>query len=154
MPQYVCFRLVECVKLALSSGFNNFFLKNTCQIEIKCYNKFCRHTSMHKKRWFLYCMQIGKRRFIMNKEELVKEVSKKAKVSQKATADVVAAALETIVKTVSKGKKVTLVGFGTFEPRKRAARTGRNPQTGAPLKIAAKTVPAFSAGKKFKELVK
>ena len=90
----------------------------------------------------------------MNKEELVKEVSKKAKVSQKATADIIAATLETIEKTVSKGKKVTLVGFGTFEPRKRAARTGRNPQTGAPLKIAAKTVPAFSAGKKFKEMVK
>ena len=89
----------------------------------------------------------------MNKEELVKEVSKKAKVSQKAAADVIAAALETIEKTVSKGKKVTLVGFGTFEPRKRAARTGRNPQTGAPLKIAAKTVPAFSAGKKFKTIV-
>lgn len=90
----------------------------------------------------------------MNKEELVKEVSKKAKVSQKAAADVIAAALETIEKTVSKGKKVTLVGFGTFEPRKRQARLGRNPQTGAELKIAAKTVPAFSAGKKFKELVK
>jgi DNA-binding protein HU-beta len=90
----------------------------------------------------------------MNKEELVKEVSKKAKVSQKAAADIIAAALETIEKTVSKGKKVTLVGFGTFEPRKRAARLGRNPQTGAELKIAAKTVPAFSAGKKFKELVK
>ena len=90
----------------------------------------------------------------MNKEELVKEVSKKAKVSQKAAADVIAAALDTIEKTVSKGKKVTLVGFGTFEPRKRAARTGRNPQTGSVLKIAAKTVPAFSAGKKFKELVK
>ncbi|MFA7658744.1 MAG: HU family DNA-binding protein [Candidatus Gastranaerophilaceae bacterium] len=90
----------------------------------------------------------------MNKEELVKEVSKKAKVSQKAAADVIAAALETIEKSVSKGKKVTLVGFGTFEPRKRAARTGRNPQTGAVLKIAAKTVPAFSAGKKFKELVR
>ena len=87
----------------------------------------------------------------MNKEELVKEVSKKAKVSQKATADILAATLETIQKTVS---KVTLVGFGTFEARKRAARTGRNPQTGAALKIAAKTVPAFSAGKKFKELVK
>ena len=90
----------------------------------------------------------------MNKEELVKEVSKKAKVSQKATADILSATLETIQKTVAKGKKVTLVGFGTFEPRKRAARTGRNPQTGAALKIAAKTVPAFSAGKKFKELVK
>lgn len=90
----------------------------------------------------------------MNKEELVKEVSKKSKVSQKAAADIIAAVLETIQKTVSKGKKVTLVGFGTFEPRKRAARLGRNPQTGAELKIAAKTVPAFSAGKKFKELVK
>jgi DNA-binding protein HU-beta len=90
----------------------------------------------------------------MNKEELVKEISKKAKVSQKAATDVLVAALDTIEKTVSKGKKVTLVGFGTFEPRKRAARTGRNPQTGATLKIAAKTVPAFSAGKKFKELVK
>lgn len=90
----------------------------------------------------------------MNKEELVKEVSKKAKVSQKSAADVLAAALETIQKTVAKGKKVTLVGFGTFEPRKRAARLGRNPQTGAELKISAKTVPAFSAGKKFKELVK
>ncbi len=90
----------------------------------------------------------------MNKEELVKEVSKKAKVSQKATSDILAALLDTIEKTVSKGKKVTLVGFGTFESRKRAARTGRNPQTGATLKIAAKKVPAFSAGKKFKELVK
>ncbi len=90
----------------------------------------------------------------MNKEELVKEVSKKAKVSQKASGDVIGATIETIQKTVAKGKKVTLVGFGTFEPRKRAARTGRNPQTGAVLKIAAKTVPAFSAGKKFKELVK
>ena len=87
----------------------------------------------------------------MNKEELVKEVAKKAKVSQKAAADVLTATLDTVQKTVAKGKKVTLVGFGTFEPRKRAARTGRNPQTGAVLKIAAKTVPAFSAGKKFKE---
>ena len=90
----------------------------------------------------------------MNKEELVKEVAKKAKVSQKSAGDVLSAVLDTIEKTVSKGKKVTLVGFGTFEPRKRAARIGRNPQTGKELKIAAKTVPAFSAGKKFKELVK
>ncbi len=90
----------------------------------------------------------------MNKEELVQEISKKANVTQKATADILSATLETIQKTVSKGKKVTLVGFGTFEARKRAARTGRNPQTGAALKIAAKTVPAFSAGKKFKEAVK
>ena len=90
----------------------------------------------------------------MNKDELVKEVAKKSGVSQKSASDILSAALDVIEKTVSKGKKVTLVGFGTFEARKRAARTGRNPQTGAELKIAAKTVPAFSAGKKFKELVK
>jgi len=90
----------------------------------------------------------------MNKEELVKEVSTQAKLSQKQTTEVIAALLDTVEKTVAKGKKVTLVGFGTFEARKRAARVGRNPQTGKEIKIAAKTVPAFSAGKKFKELVK
>ncbi len=89
----------------------------------------------------------------MNKEELVQEISKKAKVTQKDAAEVLGCLVETIQKTVSKGEKVTLVGFGTFESRKRAARTGRNPQTGKEIKIAAKTVPAFSAGKKFKELV-
>jgi len=89
----------------------------------------------------------------MNKEELVQEISKKAKVTQKEAAGVLGSLVETIQKTVSKGGKVTLVGFGTFESRKRAARTGRNPQTGKEIKIAAKTVPAFSAGKKFKELV-
>ena len=90
----------------------------------------------------------------MNKEELVQEISKKAKVTQKEAADVLSALVETVQKTVSKGKKVTLVGFGTFEARKRAKRVGRNPQTGKEITIPAKTVPAFSAGKKFKELVK
>ena len=89
----------------------------------------------------------------MNKEELIQEVAKKTKISQKATEEVLSCIVETISKTVSKGKRVTLIGFGTFEPRKRAARTGRNPQTGTELKIAAKTVPAFSAGKRFKEAV-
>ena len=89
----------------------------------------------------------------MNKEELVQEVAKKAKLTQKDAAAVVNSLMETVQKTDAKGKKVTLVGFGTFESRKRAARTGRNPQTGKEIKISAKTVPAFSAGKKFKELV-
>ena len=89
----------------------------------------------------------------MNKEELVQEIAKKASVTQKEAAEVLAALLETVQKTVSKGKKVTLVGFGTFEARKRAARIGRNPQTGKELKIPAKTVPTFSAGKKFKTVV-
>ena len=89
----------------------------------------------------------------MNKEELVKEVAKKAKVSQKDAVEVVAAVLDTIEAALANGDRVTLVGFGTFEARTRAARTGRNPQTGAPLKIEAKTVPAFVAGKKFKGLL-
>ena len=89
----------------------------------------------------------------MNKEELVQEIAKKAKVTQKEAADVLSALVETVEKSVAKGQKVTLVGFGTFEPRKRAARNGRNPQTGKEIKIPAKTVPVFSAGKKFKEVV-
>ncbi len=89
----------------------------------------------------------------MNKEELVQEVAKKTQTSQKLVAEVLNEMITTVQKSVAKGQKVTLVGFGTFERRKRAARVGRNPQTGAELKIPAKTVPAFSAGKKFRELV-
>ena len=89
----------------------------------------------------------------MNKEELVQEIAKKSNVTQKEAAEVLGAFIQTIQKTVSKCKKVTLVGFGTWEARKRADRVGRNPQTGKELKIPAKTVPAFSAGKKFKEAV-
>jgi DNA-binding protein HU-beta len=89
----------------------------------------------------------------MNKEELVQEVAKKTKLSQKQVDETLVSLIEVITKAVSKGKKVTLIGFGTFESRKRSARMGRNPQTGKELKIPAKTVPAFSAGKKFKEMV-
>ena len=90
----------------------------------------------------------------MNREELLSEISKKSKVTKKDAGLVLSAMIDTIQATVKKGDKVTLVGFGTWERRDRKARTGRNPQTGATLKIAAKKVPAFSAGKKFKELVK
>jgi DNA-binding protein HU-beta len=89
----------------------------------------------------------------MNKEELIQEVAKKTKTSQKAVSDVLAYAIDSIEKSVAKGKKVTLVGFGTFDRRKRKARTGRNPQTGKSIQIPAKTVPVFTAGKKFKDLV-
>ena len=87
----------------------------------------------------------------MNKEELVKEVAKKAKVSQKAAADVLSATIDTVQKTVAKGKKVTLVGFGTFEARKRKARTGRNPRTGEPVQIPARTAVNIKAGSKLKD---
>ena len=90
----------------------------------------------------------------MNKEELLTEIAKKSKVTKKNAGLVLDAMMSTIQNTVKKGDKVTLVGFGTWERRDRKARTGRNPQTGATLKIAAKKVPAFSAGKKFRELVK
>jgi DNA-binding protein HU-beta len=98
-----------------------------------------------------YIVYLGE--YAVNKEELIQEVAKKTKSSQKDVGSILASLLETIEKSVSKGKKVTLVGFGTFESRKRAARAGRNPQTGATIKIPAKSVPAFTAGKKFKEMV-
>jgi DNA-binding protein HU-beta len=90
---------------------------------------------------------------MVNKEELVQSVSKKTNASQKQVSEILAAILESIESSVAQDNKVTLVGFGTFEPRSRAERTGRNPQTGAEIKIAAKKVPAFTAGKKFKDLV-
>ena len=89
----------------------------------------------------------------MNKEELVQEVAKKANVTQKEAAEVITAWVDTIQKTVAKGKKVTLVGFGTFEVTERAARTGKNPQTGKEIKIAACKAPKFKAGKALKDAV-
>jgi DNA-binding protein HU-beta len=89
----------------------------------------------------------------MNKEELIQEVAKKTKAPQKTVGDIIQSMMDVIEKNVARGKKVTLVGFGTFEARQRAARNGRNPQTGQAIKIEGKTVPAFTAGKRFKELV-
>ena len=89
----------------------------------------------------------------MKREDLVREVSKKVKISQRVTNDVVGAIMGVIVRNVGKGKKIVLVGFGSFEARKRAARTGRNPQNGASIKIPAKTVPVFTVGKRFKTRV-
>ncbi|MBR1775559.1 HU family DNA-binding protein [bacterium] len=89
----------------------------------------------------------------MNKEELISEISKKTKVSKKDASLILSATIDSIQSSVKKGHKVTLVGFGTFSSKKRAARNGRNPQTGKAIKIAAKTVPTFSAGKSFKSLL-
>lgn len=89
----------------------------------------------------------------MNKAELVNAVADKAGVTKKQADEIVSATIDTIVDTVSGGDKVTLVGFGSFEPRDRKAREGRNPKTGKALKIPATTVPAFSAGKVFKDAV-
>ncbi|MEO0537864.1 MAG: HU family DNA-binding protein [Cyanobacteria bacterium P01_A01_bin.123] len=89
----------------------------------------------------------------MNKGELVDKVAEKASVTKKQADAVITAAIESIMEAVSEGEKVTLVGFGSFEPRERKEREGRNPKTGDTMVIPATRVPAFSAGKLFKEKV-
>ena len=89
----------------------------------------------------------------MNKEKLIDEVAK-VTCSKKEAALALTATLAAIQKALKKGDAVTLVGFGTFSVTKRKARTGRNPQTGAVIKIAAKKVPVFKAGKGLKDAVK
>ena len=89
----------------------------------------------------------------MNKAELINEVAK-VTCSKKEADEAISATLAAIQKALKKGGSVTLVGFGTFSVSKRKARKGRNPQTGAAIKIAAKKVPVFKAGKGFKDAVK
>lgn len=89
----------------------------------------------------------------MNKGELVDKVAEKASVTKKEADAIITAAVESIMEAVSSGDKVTLVGFGSFEPRDRKEREGRNPKTGDTMTIPATRVPAFSAGKLFKEKV-
>jgi DNA-binding protein HU-beta len=90
----------------------------------------------------------------MNKTELVAAVVKETKLSKKDAEAAVKATFDSITKALKKGNKVQLIGFGTFEVRKRAARTGRNPQTGKEIKIKASKVPAFKAGAALKDAVK
>ena len=90
----------------------------------------------------------------MNKAELISAVAEKAELSKKDTEAAVNAVVEVITKALKKGDKVQLVGFGSFETRKRAARVGRNPRTKETIKIAASKVPTFKAGKALKDAVK
>lgn len=89
----------------------------------------------------------------MNKEALVKAIAEKANQSQKDAKAFLDATLEVVTETLRDGDKVTLVGFGTFQVKERAAREGRNPRTGKPLKIPAKKAPVFAAGKGLKDAV-
>ena len=89
----------------------------------------------------------------MNKSELIEALAAKVDISKAAAGNAIDALVEIITTTVAKGDDVALVGFGTFKSAKRAARTGRNPQTGAALKIAASTLPKFTAGATFKAVV-
>ncbi len=105
-------------------------------------------------------MQIAYLKFVkkgdnstMNKTELIEAIAAEAKLSKKDAEAAVNAYTSVVTKALKKGDKVTLVGFGTYEVRKRAARTGKNPQTGEAIKIKASKVPAFKPGKGLKDTV-
>jgi len=89
----------------------------------------------------------------MNQTELIQQVAADANLTKTQTQDAVRALLRTIMQVVANGDKVTLIGFGSFEPKVRSAREGRNPKTGDTVQIPAATVPTFSAGKTFREAV-
>ncbi|MDQ7801512.1 MAG: HU family DNA-binding protein [Armatimonadota bacterium] len=90
----------------------------------------------------------------MNKEQLIERVASRTGLSKKDANAALDAILDGITSALKKGEKVTLVGFGTFTVRRRKAREGRNPQTGEKIKIPARKVPAFTAGKELKAQVK
>lgn len=90
----------------------------------------------------------------MNKTELVEAVADHAEMSKAQASRAVDGFLATVTASLSKEEDVALIGFGTFTVRERAARTGRNPQTGATIQIAAAKIPAFKAGKALKDAVR
>ena len=90
----------------------------------------------------------------MNRQDLIAKIADKTDLTKKDADKALSAVLDSITEALKAGDKVQLVGFGTFETRARAARTGKNPQTGAAIEIAAATVPAFKAGKALKDAVK
>lgn len=89
----------------------------------------------------------------MNKTELIEQVAQQADISKAAAGKAVNAFTDAVTEALKKGDSVTLIGFGTFTVTKRAARTGRNPQTGKEIKIAARKAPGFRAGKALKDAV-
>ena len=89
----------------------------------------------------------------MNKQELISAMAEKANLTKKDAEAALNAFVASVEEALVKGDKVQLVGFGGFEVRERAARVGRNPQTGAEMKIDAAKVPAFKAGKALKDLI-
>lgn len=89
----------------------------------------------------------------MNKTELIAAVAENAEISKKDAEKALKAFVETVTEQLKKGDKVQVVGFGTFEASERAAREGRNPQTGETMKIAASKAPKFKAGKALKDAI-
>ena len=91
--------------------------------------------------------------FVVTKADLVHAAARAGNMSKVAAGEAVNAVFEAIVDNVARGKRVTVVGFGTFLPRKRKARAGRSPMNGKEIRIGSKTVPAFAAGQGFKDAV-
>ena len=89
----------------------------------------------------------------MNKSELIEAIAASADIPKAAASRALDAMVDTVTDSLKKGETVALVGFGTFIVKDRAARTGRNPQTGAPIEISAAKVPSFKAGKALKDAV-
>ncbi|QIZ77163.1 nucleoid-associated protein HU-beta [Ferrimonas lipolytica] len=89
----------------------------------------------------------------MNKSQLIDQIASGADISKAAAGRALDSFIDSITETLKNGDKISLVGFGTFEVRDRAERTGRNPQTGKEIKIAAAKIPAFKAGKALKDAV-
>lgn len=87
----------------------------------------------------------------MNKSELIDAVAETADLSKASATRALDSIVDTVTASLQKGEPVVLVGFGTFQVKDRAARTGRNPQTGAPIEIKAAKVPSFKAGKALKD---
>ena len=90
---------------------------------------------------------------VTTKADLIQAAAKAGNLSRSAAGEAVNAVFDAIVASVAKGNRVTVVGFGTFLPRKRKARAGRNPVNGKEIHIGAKTIPAFAAGQGFKDAV-
>jgi DNA-binding protein HU-beta len=90
----------------------------------------------------------------MTKAQIIDAIAKKAKISKKAAGAAIDTFVESVTSALKKGDKVTLVGFGTFSAAKRKARTAKNPQTGELIKVPAKRVPKFKAGRELKSAVK
>ncbi len=90
----------------------------------------------------------------MNKMQVIEELASRAELTKRAAEDALNTLLDIVSEQLAKGNKVTLTGFGTFLVRKRAARMGRNPQSGEPIHIPAQETPAFRAGSALKEAVK
>lgn len=89
----------------------------------------------------------------MNKAELIERVAKDTGLTKADALRILDAVIDNVTRSLRKGEKVTLVGFGTFQTTRRGARTGRNPQTGIPIRIAARRVPKFTPGKELRDEV-